>query len=148
MKKVWKKMAHILYSSLAILIFLALWEVLGRTGVLINPLFLPPFTGVLAALAKETASGMLWRHMAISLQRSLLGFGLGLVVAIPLGLAIGWVRKFGRFLNPLLQLFRNMPVLALLPVFVMFFGIGEVSKVVVIFWGVLWAVLLNTVSGV
>jgi NitT/TauT family transport system permease protein len=147
-KKVWKKTGHVVYSSLAILIFLTLWEVLGRLGVLVNPLFLPPFTEVMAALGKETASGALWRHAAISLQRSLLGFGLGLTVAIPLGLAIGWVKKFGQFLSPLLQLFRNMPVLALLPVFVMFFGIGEVSKVTVIFWGVLWAVLLNTVSGV
>jgi NitT/TauT family transport system permease protein len=65
-----------------------------------------------------------------------------------LGLTIGRFRLFGDILNPLLQLFRNLPTLALLPVFVMFFGIGEFSKVIVITWGVLWYTLLNTISGV
>jgi NitT/TauT family transport system permease protein len=92
--------------------------------------------------------GELWKHFSISLRRSLFGFCLGIGVAVPLGLAIGWFKSFGRIIYPLLQVFRNLPTLALLPVFVMFFGIGEFSKTMVIFWGVLWATLLNTISGV
>jgi NitT/TauT family transport system permease protein len=148
MEKIAKKALNLLYKSLAILLFLLLWEIFGRLGILVNPLFLPPFSKVLAALIDITLNGDLWRHASISLTRSLSGFLLGLGVAIPLGLAIGWFKKFGDFVFPLLQLFRNMPTLALLPVFIMFFGIGEFSKMMVIFWGVLWSVLLNTVAGV
>jgi NitT/TauT family transport system permease protein len=142
------KLRKILFNSYSILIFLITWEVMGRLGILVNPLFLPPFSKVLSALVDISVSGELWRHLSISLQRSLSGFTVGLAVAIPLGLTIGWFQHFGAFLNPLLQLFRNMPTLALLPVFVMFFGIGEFSKMTIIFWGVIWAVLLNTIAGV
>ncbi|MDR3239565.1 MAG: ABC transporter permease [Clostridiales bacterium] len=132
----------------SVLIFLLLWEMCARLGLLVNPLFLPPFSKVMAALIAMARSGVLWKHAAISLQRSLLGFALGMLFSVPFGLCIGWFKRFGGFLNPLLQTFRNMPTLALLPVFVMFFGIGEFSKVMVIFWGVLWSVLLNTIAGV
>lgn len=135
-------------SSIAIIIFLIIWEVFGRLHILINPIFLPPFSKVAEALYGLALSGELWKHAAISLRRSLSGFALGMVVAIPLGLAIGWFKKLEAILNPLLQVFRNMPTLALLPVFVMFFRIGEFSKTMVILWGVLWATLLNTIAGV
>ena len=148
MKKVFKFFQTLFKSSFAIILFLLLWEVCGRLGFLVNPLFLPPFSKVLKALFEIAASGKLWQHLSISLWRSLSGFTLGMLVAVPLGLTIGWFKGLGAFLNPLLQLFRNMPTLALLPVFVMFFGIGEFSKTMVILWGVLWATLLNTVSGV
>jgi NitT/TauT family transport system permease protein len=92
--------------------------------------------------------GALWKHLFISLQRALLGFLVGLVFAVPVGLAIGWFKRLEAFLNPLLQVFRNTPTLALLPVFVMLFGITEVSKVAVIFWGSFWGLLLNSISGV
>jgi NitT/TauT family transport system permease protein len=143
-----KTAGRLLHQSLAILIFLLLWEIFGRLGILVNPLFLPPFSRVLAALGDSVISGDLWWHASISLRRSLSGFLLGLGFAVPFGLIIGWFKGFGAFVSPLLQLFRNMPTLALLPVFIMFFGIGELSKTMVIFWGVLWSVLINTMSGV
>jgi NitT/TauT family transport system permease protein len=133
----------------AISLFLLLWELCGRYGWLnVNPLFLPPFSKVAKALFGALVKGELWKHISISLRRSLTGFSLGMGLAIPLGLSIGWFKRFGVLISPLLQVFRNMPTLALLPVFVMFFGIGEFSKTMLIFWGVLWATLLNTISGV
>jgi NitT/TauT family transport system permease protein len=113
-----------------------------------TPTFFPTVTKIAGALVSEAQNGHLWANIIVSLRRALIGFFIGLAIAIPLGLAIGWFKTFGDILNPLLQVFRNMPVLALLPVFVMFFGIGEVSKIVVILWGVLWYTLLNTISGV
>lgn len=138
----------ILLNSSAIILFLILWEAVARLKLVSTPAFFPPVSKVVEALINEAASGTLWANMQISLQRALIGFVVGLSIAIPLGLAIGWFKKFGTFINPLLQVFRNMPVLALLPVFVMFFRIGELSKVMVIMWGVLWYTLLNTISGV
>ncbi len=125
-----------------------LWEVVARLKLVSNPVFFPPITKIGAALGGEAVAGKLWINLSISLQRALIGFAAGLCVAIPLGLAIGWFKTFGNLINPLLQVFRNMPVLALLPIFVMFFRIGELSKVMVIMWGVLWYTLLNTISGV
>jgi NitT/TauT family transport system permease protein len=148
MKNISKLTTEAFNKSVAIVAFILLWELCARLNLLINPIFLPPFTKVMRALFSMAASGVLWKHTFVSLQRSLIGFVLGMVIAIPLGLAIGWFKKFGNTINSLLQLFRNMPTLALLPVFVMFFGIGEFSKVMVILWGVMWSTLLNTISGV
>jgi NitT/TauT family transport system permease protein len=139
---------RIFMASFAIVVFLIAWEVSARLELLSVPAFFPPVSKIVVALADEAVSGALWTNLLISLRRALIGFALGLLVAIPLGLSIGWFRFFGDLINPLLQVFRNLPTLALLPVFVMFFGIGEFSKVMVILWGVLWYTLLNTISGV
>ncbi|MDR3270070.1 MAG: ABC transporter permease [Peptococcaceae bacterium] len=147
-KKLALRSGRAVYKIAAIILFLVLWEIAARFHLLVSATFLPPFSKVITVLYHMALSGELWRHASISLQRSLIGFTCGMLFAVPLGLAIGWFQKLGNFLSPLLQVFRNMPTLALLPVFVMFFGIGELSKVMVIFWGVLWAVLLNTIAGV
>jgi NitT/TauT family transport system permease protein len=135
------------FSSLSILTFIAFWEFVGRFEI-INPRFFPPFSKVVVALGKLTISGTLFKHVSISLQRALTGYAMGLCLAIPLGITIGVFRRFEQFINPLLQLFRNLSVFSLLPVFILLFGIGETSKIAVIFWAVLWNVLLNTVAGV
>jgi NitT/TauT family transport system permease protein len=135
------------FSSLSIITFIAVWEIVGRTGI-INARFFPPFSKVFLALGNLAVSGTLYKHVSISLQRALTGYTMGLCFAIPLGIAIGVFRRFEQFINPLLQLFRNLSVFSLLPVFILLFGIGETSKIAVIFWGVLWNVLLNTVAGV
>jgi NitT/TauT family transport system permease protein len=135
------------FRSLSIITFLLLWEGVGRSGLL-NSKFFPPFSKVIVALGNLIKTGALWQHLSASLQRALIGYVLGLCFAIALGIAIGMFRRFEQFINPLLQLFRNLSVFAILPVFVLLFGIGETSKIAVIFWGVLWNILVNTVAGV
>jgi NitT/TauT family transport system permease protein len=148
MKQVGKVVKKAVSLSLAIIIFLLLWELCGRNGWLVNPLFLPPFSKVVQTLGDLVANGDVLRHASISLRRAVTGFCGGLVFAIPMGLALGWNKRLETFLNPLLQMFRNLPILALFPVFVMFFGIGELSKGVIIFWAVIWPTLLSTIAGV
>lgn len=142
-----KKIVTKLYSYLSIALFLILWQIVSSLK-LVNPIFLPSFTTVIKELIRLIGTGELLKHIEISLFRSLTGFLLGLAFAIPLGLLIGWFKKFERFIDPLIQTFRNLSVLSILPVFVLIFGIGEVSKIAVIFWGVLWSVILNTINGV
>lgn len=142
-----KRIVKGLYRISSILIFLLLWEFIPRIG-LVDTIFLPPVSKVALAFWNLIITGELLTHIGVSLMRSLLGFGLGLSVAIPLGLLIGWFKGFEYFIDPLVQTFRQTSTLALFPVFILLFGIGEVSKVAVIFWGVQWAVLLNTISGV
>ncbi len=139
LRKAWRR-------SIALLAFLALWQFLP--GTLVQPGYLPRFSTVVAALVDLFTTGQIWQHLSISLTRSAEGFILALVVGVPLGLLIGWFRNVEEYLDPLVQALRQTPVLALFPVFILFFGIGETSKVAMIFWGTVWPILLNTISGV
>ncbi len=133
--------------SIAIILFLALWEALPRFGV-VDAAFLPPLSVVLVAGWNLILSGQLLIHLEASLLRSITGFLVAIIVAIPLGLLIGWYGKFSDYINPLLELFRNTAALALLPVFILFLGIGEASKIALIIYACTWPILLNTISGV
>lgn len=134
-------------SSIGILVFLALWEALPRLGV-VNPGYLSPPSAVLAAIVEMAGNGALIKHLQASLIRSLAGLALAIVTGISLGLLMGWFARLERILDPLLQFFRQTSALALFPVFILFLGIGELSKVAIIFWASFWPILLSTISGV
>ena len=108
----------------------------------------PPVDTIVAALWKGIAGGALLDDIAISLQRSGTAFAAAVLVAIPLGLFMGQVRAVERALDPILQVFRQTSALALYPVFILLLGLGEASKVFVIFWATLFPLLLNTIGGV
>lgn len=146
-KNILDRLKKIAFGSLAIILFLVIWEITPRIG-LADPVFLPPFSKVAVAFWKLLIKGILIKHLFVSLERSVAGFFLGVIISIPMGLLIGWFKGFERFLDPLLQTFRQTSALALFPVFILIFGIGEVSKVAIIFWGVQWPILISTISGV
>ncbi|HOQ00560.1 MAG TPA: ABC transporter permease [Acetivibrio clariflavus] len=134
-------------KSAAIILFILLWETAPRIGM-VDRMYLPPFSEVITALVKLIISGDLFIHIGSSLKRSMGGLFLAVAIGIPLGIFIGWFKSIEKFLDPLLQVFRNTSTLALFPVFILLFGLGELSKVAIIFWGTLWATLLNTINGV
>ncbi|WP_433501150.1 ABC transporter permease [Sphaerimonospora sp. CA-214678] len=142
-----KAAGKMLRNSAAIVLLLGLWEALPRLGV-VDRVFVPPISTDLAAWWDLLVSGRLTEHFQASLLRSLAGFGLAIVLAVPLGLFIGWYRPLNDFLTPVLELFRNTSAVALLPVFILIFGLGETSKVVFVFYACSWPILLNTISGV
>ena len=127
--------------------FLALWQVASSVGW-VNAAVLPPIDMIIAALWKGLAGGSLLGDIAISLQRAGIAFAAAVAVAIPLGLFIGQVRPVETALDPILQVFRQTSALALYPVFILLLGLGETSKIFVIFWATLFPLLLNTTSGV
>ena len=114
----------------------------------VNPAVFPPLDSIATALWKGLASGALLDDIAISLQRSGLAFGAAVALGIPLGLFMGQIAAVERALDPILQLFRQTSALALYPVFILLLGLGEASKVFVIFWATLFPVLLATIGGV
>jgi NitT/TauT family transport system permease protein len=134
-------------KSIVLILFVVLWEVAPQFG-LVEKTFLPPFSDVVRAWWNLLTSGELWRHFEASILRSLFGFLLALVVAIPLGLVIGWYPLARDLFTPILELFRNTAALALLPVFILILGIGEVSKIAIVLFACTWPVLLNTISAV
>lgn len=136
-----------LKSISIIFIFFAFWELLPRIEI-INPAFLPPFSKVALIWLELVVSGELFTHIFISLQRALSGFLLALFIAVPLGSAIGWYKEFARFIDPLIQMYRQIPAMALFPVFILFLGIGELSKAGIVLWVSVWPILLSTIGGV
>ncbi|HEX3048615.1 MAG TPA: ABC transporter permease [Bacillota bacterium] len=135
------------HGILPVLAFFAIWEILSRTGI-IDPLFLPSFSGTATTLINLLVSGKLLVHIGASLQRSLIGFGFAVLVGVPLGFLIGWYNKFEEYIDLLLQGLRNTSTFALLPIFLLFLGLGETSKIAIVFYGALWNPLINTISGV
>ncbi|MCF1709750.1 ABC transporter permease [Tabrizicola sp. J26] len=127
--------------------FLLLWQ-LGSTFGWINPTVFPPLDRILVALWNGLASGALIDDIAISLQRSGLAFAAAVGLGIPLGLFMGQIPAMERALDPILQFFRQTSALALYPVFILLLGLGEASKVFVIFWATLFPILLATIGGV
>ncbi|TPL18201.1 ABC transporter permease [Mesorhizobium sp. B2-4-10] len=127
--------------------FLALWQA-AASGGWVNAAVLPPIDMIVVALWKGLAGGSLLGDIAISLQRAGLAFAAAATVAIPLGLVMGQTRSVETALDPIVQLFRQTSALALYPVFILLLGLGEASKVFVIFWATLFPLLLNTISGV
>ncbi|MGX9142532.1 ABC transporter permease [Mesorhizobium sp. 128a] len=127
--------------------FLLLWQVASSAGW-VNAAVLPPLDMIVAALWKGLAGGSLLGDIAISLQRAGIAFAAAVAVAIPLGLFMGQVRPVETALDPILQVFRQTSALALYPVFILLLGLGETSKIFVIFWATLFPLLLNTTSGV
>ena len=142
-----RRVANGAWRSGLVLALAVLWELAPRLG-LTDPTFLPPLTEVLAAGWLLAQNGQLWEHTSISLARSLGGLSIAIVAAIPLGLAIGWYQRLGQALNPLIELLRNTAPLALLPVFLLLLGIGEVSKLSIVVYACAWPLLLNTIAAV
>lgn len=130
-----------------VMAFLVAWQVLTETG-LVNPAVIPPLDRIAVALWEGIVGGKLLGDIAISLQRAGIAFAAAVAVAIPLGIVMGQVRPVERALDPILQVFRQTSALALYPVFILLLGLGEASKVFVIFWATLFPLLLNTIGGV
>nr|BFE78565.1 hypothetical protein GCM10020093_011660 [Planobispora longispora] len=118
------RLLAVVNRSLALVLLAGIWEALPRIGA-VDAVFVPPLSEILAAWYDLLLSGQLLEHFQASLIRSLSGFGMAILLAIPLGLAIGWYRPVAEFLSPVLELFRNTSAVALLPVFILIFGLGR-----------------------
>lgn len=131
----------------AILLFILAWQFLSAFG-LIDPSVIPPFTKVIAAMIHGFIDGGLLENMLVSLRRSGIAFGIAIILAVPLGLFMGTFRRFENFIDALLQMFRQTSPLAIYPIFILLLGLGETSKITIIFWAAFFPILLNTISGV
>ncbi|WP_046175874.1 ABC transporter permease [Domibacillus indicus] len=129
-------------------IFLLLvWQFLSQSG-LIDARFFPPPTAIISTFIDLITSGELFYHINISLFRIFAGFLLGVIPGVILGLCMGLYAPIRHFLSPLIMALMPIPTLALLPIILIIFGIGEVSKVVTIAGSVFFPVVINTVAGV
>jgi ABC-type nitrate/sulfonate/bicarbonate transport system permease component len=135
----------------AVAAFVALWSAGAGLVVvlrLFNPIFLPGPWLVLGALAELAGKGQLWGHVAATLERVAIGFGSGAALGVALGLAAGHLAPVRNLVEPLVELVRPIPPLAVLPLFIVWVGIGEPSKIGFISYATFFPIFLTTVTGV
>ncbi len=139
---------HIGLKYGAIIIFIVLWEVLPAVGIL-NPIFIPTPSTIAATIVELTLSGELIVDTLASLYRVVIAFGLAVVVGLTVGFLLGgFFKTVEKAVNPLLQLISQANPFTLLPVFIAFLGIGEVSKIAFIYFVTQWPIIFNTVTGI
>jgi NitT/TauT family transport system permease protein len=134
-------------GSATVLSFLLLWEAFTRSGA-INPILLSSPTDVARAGAGLFASGEIWKDLWVSGVEFAVGFGLSVLLGIPLGLAVGWYRRLHFALDPFLSALYATPRVALLPLIIIWLGIGIWSKIAIVFLGAFFPICVNTIAGV
>jgi len=145
------KPAHpYLLGGISITAVLAAWWLISAQRW-IDPVFLPSPSAVLGKLKLTAGEGFmdatLWQHLAASLQRMLLAVFAAILTGVPLGMAMGLNRWIRGLLDPLIELYRPVPPLAYLPLLVIWFGIGEGTKVLLIYLAILAPIVIATAQG-
>ena len=130
-----------------LVILLLVWEAIGASG-LVDPLFISSPTGVTRAAWLLSQRRDFWTDLQVSATEFMLGYGAALAVAIPLGLALGLSKRLQYLIGPFVDTLNAVPRVTLLPLIIIWCGIGIWSKVVVVFLGAVIPVLINAQSGV
>jgi len=126
--------------------FVALWQV--ASTYLVSPHLIPPPGDVLRTAIPMLATAEIPRHVAASLARVVVGFTAGSALGILIGVLMGRIRWVHDLLDPVIEFFRFLSPTAMIPIAVIWFGIGEASKYFLIFWGTFFIVLINAIHGV
>jgi len=139
------RIGRALTAIFSVTLGIAIWEVLSWR---FPPLFLPSPQLTLQAVGELWADGTLLQSIGASLARIMAGWGLGLVVGIPLGIVMGYFSFVRRLLDPYVEFFRFIPPIAFVTLAVIWLGAGEASKVALIFYTTVFIVMINTIAGV
>jgi NitT/TauT family transport system permease protein len=123
------------------------WYAIAYSG-LINPALIPAPHAVAARFWELLTKARLPADMLISTQRVFLGVSCGIVLAVPVGFVLGWYREIRSFIDPLINFFRALPPIALIPLVVVYFGIGELAKVVILFYASFFAGVIVMYEGI
>jgi ABC-type nitrate/sulfonate/bicarbonate transport system permease component len=132
----------------AVILFLIVWELVGGVFQLINPMFMSAPSLIFKAAVELVRSGEIWNDLWVSGIEFFWGYMLSVVVAIPLGIATGWYKRVSYLFDPFINAMNATPRVALLPLVIIWLGIGVLSKVGIIFLGAVFPILINTRDGV
>lgn len=124
-----------------------IWEIVAQLGI-IPSYQLPAPTALLAELWSLTASGEIWGHLFWTLYRVFTGFFIGTLAATVVSIIVGFSKTAEYLFDPIIQAFRSIPSMAWVPLFILWMGIGESSKITMIAVGVFFPVYLNLVNGI
>jgi ABC-type nitrate/sulfonate/bicarbonate transport system permease component len=136
-----------LNGVLFLLGLLAVWELVAQAEW-VNPLIVPPLSKILRIFSESVFSGQIPMQIFVSMKRAAAGYFLAAAVFIPLGIFMGLSPTVYRLFEVIVEMLRPVPPPVVIPVALLFFGLGDEMKVFVIFFSCAWPILLNTVDGV
>lgn len=142
-----RRLIFLAISILSVALGIGLWWLVTVSGMA-NPALLPPPPTVVKAIVEMTLDGSIFMHIGVSVARALGGFAIGAAIGVPLGILVGRSSWAFAIADPWMEMLRPVPPIAFLPLVVLWFGIGETSKVVVVAYGALFPILINTIHGV
>ena len=135
-------------GAAAVVIFLAIWELVGNVLQLINPMFMSAPSLILSAAVQLFGSGEIYNDLYVSGVELFWGYLLSAIVAVPFGIMVGWYKRASYIFDPFINAMNATPRVALLPLVIIWLGIGILSKVGIIFLGAVFPILINTRDGV
>jgi NitT/TauT family transport system permease protein len=142
-----KRYEGTLIGAGTVLGFVAIWQLIAFRR-LMPELFLPGPSDIAVAFGAYINKGQIWNDLWVSGQELILGFVLAIVLGLPIGMLMGWYRRFNFALDPFVTFFNAIPRISLTPLLIIWFGIGINSKIAVVFLGALFAIIINTAVGV
>jgi len=135
-------------GTTAVIIFLTAWELIGSTFQLINPMFMSAPSLIWKAAVQLFGSGEIWNDLRVSGLEFGWGYLLSVAVGVPFGIGCGWYRRMAYVFDPFINAMNATPRVALLPLVIIWLGIGILSKVGIIFLGAVFPILINARDGV
>lgn len=138
---------QLLIGLIAVVGFIVVWQLVANARIW-SKLFLPGPSDIVVAFGELVAEGELAQDLAISGQEFVIGYTVAAVVGILLGLVLGWYRRIRYAFDPFITFFYATPRIVLLPLIIIWIGIGIESKIWIVFLGAFFAVLINTMAGV
>lgn len=149
-RSTWLRIEPAIYGTTSIVVLLVVWEVLPRLIPMKagTKLFFTTPSQIVGTLWNMFATGSIWVPLGVSASAFALGLVLSIVVGLPLGVLIGRSRTLNAMLDPFVTAFNATPRLVFLPLLMLWFGLGLEMKVVIVFIGALFPILINTYEGV
>lgn len=146
--KIYLKQEKKILGTAAVFVFLIIWELVGNVYQLINPMFMSAPSLIFKAALDLVRSGEIWNDLRISAIELFWGYALSVAFGIPFGIMVGWYKRASYIFDPFINAMNATPRVALLPLVIIWLGIGVLSKVGIIFLGAVFSILINTRDGV
>jgi NitT/TauT family transport system permease protein len=143
----WARHENKLLGTISMVLFLAFWEIAVAFGW-VNPLFTSSPSRIALAGYEMFADGSIYEHLEVSAHEFVVGYGLAIVLGVPLGILMGWYSRLNAVLEPFVSALYATPRIALLPLILIWLGIGIASKIAIVFLGAIFPILVNTITGV
>ena len=141
------RFANIMKGIIIFIIIILLWQLVTYLNIW-NKYILPSPSRVLETYIKMIHDGSIFKHVLVSMRRILIGFVISVSIGIPLGIVFGINDRIYQYFKPLLNFLRNTPPLALIPMLILWFGIGEKSKIIIIVLASFFPIFTSTLKGI
>ena len=146
----WQRARELFFDWLGVIgvvLFFLAWELSTRFEIL-NPFYFPPFSKILAKGYELFANGSIWEHLWFSLTNFAIGFVVSVALGVVIGVPMGWYKAISKTFDPLLSGIYATPLIALLPLIIMMFGLGSISKIIMTILAAVFPILINTMVGI